>query len=70
MANPGVTLQDVREAASMPIALAQCRKSLARLGLKRVSASDAMAIRDSREASRNAAASPPWGRVPTHRISS
>ena len=40
MANPGVKLQDVREAASMPIALAQCRKSLKKLGLKLVSASD------------------------------
>ena len=40
MANAGVKLEDVREAASMPIALAQCRNSLQRLGLKRVSASD------------------------------
>jgi prephenate dehydratase len=40
MANPGVKLQDVREAASMPIALAQCRKSLKQLGVKLVQASD------------------------------
>ncbi|HUO23195.1 MAG TPA: prephenate dehydratase [Caulobacteraceae bacterium] len=40
MANPGVTLGDLREAASMPIALAQCRKSLRALSLKLVSASD------------------------------
>ena len=40
MANPGVKLADVREAASMSIALAQCRKSLRQLGVKLVSASD------------------------------
>ena len=40
MVNPGVKLEDVREAASMPIALAQCRKSLRKLGVKLVSASD------------------------------
>jgi prephenate dehydratase len=40
MANPGVKLEDVREAASMPIALAQCRKSLKKLGVKLVQASD------------------------------
>jgi prephenate dehydratase len=40
MANPGVKLADVREAASMPIALAQCRRSLKALGVKLVQASD------------------------------
>src|SRR6202012_172792 len=40
MANPGVKLEDVREASSMPLALAQCRRSLKKLGLKLVSASD------------------------------
>ena len=40
MANPGVKLEDVKVAVSMPIALAQCRKTLKRLGLKRASASD------------------------------
>ncbi len=40
MVNRGVKLADVREAASMPIALAQCRKSLRQLGVKLVSASD------------------------------
>ncbi|MDB5439847.1 MAG: pheA [Caulobacteraceae bacterium] len=40
MANPGVTLDQVRFAVSMPIALAQCRESLRRLGLKRISAGD------------------------------
>ncbi|THD82498.1 MAG: prephenate dehydratase [Phenylobacterium sp.] len=34
MANPGVRLEDVRTAVSMPIALGQCRKSLRRLKLK------------------------------------
>ncbi|HEX3701188.1 MAG TPA: prephenate dehydratase [Phenylobacterium sp.] len=34
MANPGVKLEDVRTAVSMPIALGQCRKSLRRLKLK------------------------------------
>src|SRR6185312_7285383 len=40
MANPGVKLEDVKVAVSMPIALAQCRKTLKRLGLKRAQASD------------------------------
>ena len=40
MANPGVKLEDLSEASSMPIALAQCRRSLTKLGLKLVSASD------------------------------
>jgi prephenate dehydratase len=40
MANPGVKLQDVRIVASMPIALAQCRKSLRRLGVKFVATAD------------------------------
>ena len=34
MANPGVTLADVKTALSMPIALGQCRKTLRRLKLK------------------------------------
>ena len=34
MVNPGVTLDQVKVAASMPIALGQCRKTLRRLGLK------------------------------------
>ena len=40
MANPGVTLDQVTTAVSMPIALAQCRKSLKRLGLKLAGAGD------------------------------
>jgi prephenate dehydratase len=40
MANPGVTLDAVKVAVSMPIALAQCRKSLKKLGVKLASASD------------------------------
>jgi prephenate dehydratase len=40
MANPGVKLQDVKAVASMPIALAQCRKLLRKLGVKLVSAGD------------------------------
>jgi prephenate dehydratase len=40
MANPGVKLQDVKTAVSMPIALAQCRKTLRKLGVKLASASD------------------------------
>jgi prephenate dehydratase len=40
MANPGVKLEDVKVAVSMPIALAQCRKSLRKLGVKLASASD------------------------------
>jgi prephenate dehydratase len=35
-----VTLEEVKVAVSMPIALAQCRKTLRRLGLKRAMASD------------------------------
>ena len=38
MANRGVKLEQVRTAVSMPIALAQCRASLRRLGLKTASA--------------------------------
>jgi prephenate dehydratase len=34
MANPGVKLEEVRTAVSMPIALGQCRKSLRRMGLR------------------------------------
>jgi prephenate dehydratase len=34
MANPGVKLEDVKTAVSMPIALGQCRKTLRRMGLK------------------------------------
>ena len=34
MANPGVTLDQVTTAVSMPIALGQCRKTLRRMGLK------------------------------------
>ena len=34
MANPGVKLEDVRTVASMPIALAQCRKTVRRLKVK------------------------------------
>jgi prephenate dehydratase len=33
MANPGVTLDQVKTAVSMPIALGQCRRTLKRLGL-------------------------------------
>ena len=40
MANPGVRLEDVKVAVSMPIALAQCRRSLKKLGVKLASASD------------------------------
>jgi len=40
MANPGVKLEDVKVAVSMPIALAQCRKTLKKLGVKLASASD------------------------------
>ena len=40
MANPGVKLEDVKVASSMPIALAQCRKTLKRLGVKLASTSD------------------------------
>jgi prephenate dehydratase len=34
MVNPGVTLEQVKTAVSMPIALGQCRKTLRRMGLK------------------------------------
>ena len=34
MVNPGVTLDEVKVASSMPIALGQCRQTLRRLGLK------------------------------------
>jgi prephenate dehydratase len=40
MANKGVTLETVTTAVSMPIALAQCRESLKRLGLKTAAAAD------------------------------
>ncbi|WP_309089933.1 prephenate dehydratase, partial [Phenylobacterium sp.] len=40
MANPGVTLEQVTTAVSMPIALGQCRKTLRRLKLKTQSAGD------------------------------
>ena len=40
MANRGATLETVKTAISMPIALAQCRKSLKRLGLKTLGAAD------------------------------
>jgi prephenate dehydratase len=40
MANPGVTLDDVKVVSSMPIALAQCRKTLRRLCLRTEAASD------------------------------
>ena len=40
MANPGVKLEDVKVASSMPIALAQCRRTLKRLGVKLASTSD------------------------------
>jgi prephenate dehydratase len=40
MANPGVTLETVKIACSMPIALSQCRHSLKKLGLAHESAGD------------------------------
>jgi prephenate dehydratase len=40
MANPGVKLEDVTTAVSMPIALGQCRKTLRRLKLKTEAAGD------------------------------
>jgi prephenate dehydratase len=40
MANPGVKLEDVQTAVSMPIALAQCRKTLRRMKLKTESVGD------------------------------
>jgi prephenate dehydratase len=40
MANPGVRLADVKTVASMPIALAQCRKTLRKLGVKFAATAD------------------------------
>ena len=40
MANPGVALEDITSVASMPIALAQCRKVLRKLKVTLVSAGD------------------------------
>ena len=40
MANPGVKLEEVKTVASMPIALAQCRKTLRKLGVRLAAASD------------------------------
>ncbi|MBU1374581.1 MAG: prephenate dehydratase [Alphaproteobacteria bacterium] len=40
MANPGVKLEDVTTAVSMPIALGQCRKTLRRMGLKTEASGD------------------------------
>src|SRR5712664_2079557 len=40
MANPGVSLQDVKTVSSMPIALSQCRNTLRRLCLRTEAASD------------------------------
>ena len=40
MANRGAKLADIKAVASMPIALAQCRKTLRKLGVKLVGASD------------------------------
>ena len=40
MANPGVRLGDLRSVASMPIAFAQCRGAISRLGLSREPVSD------------------------------
>ena len=40
MVNPGVTLEDLKTVASMPIALAQCRNTLRPLGLRAVATSD------------------------------
>jgi prephenate dehydratase len=40
MANPGVTLNDVRTVASMAIALGQCRRTLRRLGVATETAGD------------------------------
>ena len=60
MANPGVRLADVRTAASMPIALGQCRRTLARLGLATEPASDtasaARALADRPDSTRAAVA--------------
>jgi len=40
MANPGVRVEDLKSVASMPIAFAQCRGTIARLGLAREPVSD------------------------------
>ena len=40
MANPGVQVEDLKSVASMPIAFAQCRGTIARLGLAREPVSD------------------------------
>ena len=40
MANPGVRVEDLKSVASMPIAFAQCRGTIARLGLSREPVSD------------------------------
>jgi prephenate dehydratase len=40
MVNPGVTLDQVTTAVSMPIALGQCRKTLRRMGLRTEAAGD------------------------------
>jgi prephenate dehydratase len=40
MANPGVKLEDLKTVASMPIALAQCRKTIRRLKLKTLGVGD------------------------------
>ncbi|MBI1199932.1 MAG: prephenate dehydratase [Phenylobacterium sp.] len=40
MVNPGVTLDEVKTAVSMPIALGQCRKTLRRLNLRTEAAGD------------------------------
>jgi prephenate dehydratase len=40
MANPGVRVDDLKSVASMPIAFAQCRGTIARLGLAREPVSD------------------------------
>jgi prephenate dehydratase len=40
MVNPGVTLEEVKTAVSMPIALGQCRKNLKRLKLKTEASGD------------------------------
>lgn len=40
MANPGVTLDQVKTAVSMPIALGQCRRTLRAMGLKTEAAGD------------------------------
>ena len=40
MVNPGVKLEEVKTAVSMPIALGQCRKTIRRMGLKTEAAGD------------------------------